>query len=498
VARREQRIRPLLLSTPYAENSLLEKEKKGVEDVIWEFFCSLKLGIVTLILLATTSIIGTVLKQGQSMGEYVQERFVRMFPDGFPSGMTQSAYDKLKDGFEATYRFYDTFNFFDMYHSYWFLALLALFAMNLICCSINRLPRVLKIVREPELTPDDKFYRLQSNSAEMLVSGSLAEVRDKVLSFLSKKFAAGRVTKGEDGRVHLFAQKAPYARFGVYVTHLSILVILIGAIIGVRFGKKGYVNILEGSSVDSVYSRDNRREEIPLGFSVRCDKFTLEYYDGTQRPKAYRSELVVIDGGKEVLSKKIVVNDPLQYKGYTFYQSSYGESGATFSLRVTPRDGGESFMISGRQGDHVALKGGYSVAVTDYEDNYRGVGAAVQLHLNTPDGRHGEERWVFTHPGFDKKRGDVFAFDLVDYQKKFFTGLQVAKDPGVEIVWIGCTLMVLGTLIAFFLSHRRIWVTLSEEEGRVKVLVGGSGHRNQPGFALYFDEFKKELQDTLS
>ena len=67
--------------------------------------------------------------------------------------------------------------------------------------------------------------------------------------------------------------------------------------------------------------------------------------------------------------------------------------------------------------------------------------------------------------------------------------LQVAKDPGVEIVWIGYTLMVLGTLIAFFLSHRRIWVTLSEEEGRVKVLVGGSGHRNQPGFALYFDEF---------
>jgi len=476
----------------------LEKEKKGFEDLVWEFFCSLKLGIVTLILLATTSIIGTILKQGQSMGEYAQERFARMFPDGFPADMTQAAYDKLKDGFEATYRFYDTFNFFDMYHSYWFLGLLALFAMNLICCSINRLPRVLKIVREPELTPDDKFYRLQSNSAELLVSGSLTEVRDKVLVFLSKKFAAGRLTNGDDGRVHLFAQKAPYARFGVYVTHLSILIILIGAIIGVRYGSKGYVNIVEGSSVDTMYSRDNRRAEVPLGFTVRCDDFTLEYYEGSMRPKAYRSDLVVIDGGKEVLRKSIVVNDPLQYKGYTFYQSNYGESGATFRLRVTPRDG-EPFEVSGRKGDHVELKGGYSLAVTDYYDNLQSLGPAVIVHLNTPDGRHGKQFPVFKNfPGFDKKRGAEFSVDLLDYQQSFFTGLQVAKDPGVEIVWVGCTLMVLGTLIAFFLSHRRIWVTLSPEGGKVKVLVGGSGHRNQPGFALFFDEFKKELQDTLS
>jgi len=478
---------------------LLEKEKKGVEDAVWDFFCSLKLGISMLILMATTSIVGTVLKQGQSIGEYVQERFGRLYPDGFPPDLTQAGYDKIKDGFESTYRFYDAFNFFDMYHSWWFLAIMALFAMNLICCSINRLPRVLKIVREPELAPEDKFYRNMSNSVELTATGSLSEVRDKAAQVLAKKFAAGRVTEGPDGRVHLFAQKSVFARFGVYVTHLSILVIMVGAIIGVRFGSKGYVNILEGTSVDSVGNRDSRQGEIPLGFSVRCDKFTLDYYAGTQRPKSYRSDLVVIDGGQEVVRKSIVVNDPLNYKGFVFYQSSYGESGsASYRLRVTPR-GGEPIEVEGKKGEHVALPGGASLAVTNYVASHQNMGPAIQMHLNTPDGQHGTPFVVFqNYPGFDKKRGDAFAVDLLEYRQSFYTGLQVARDPGVEVVWVGCTLMVLGTIIAFFLSHRRIWITLCQEGGKVKVLAGGNGHRNQPGFALFFDDFKKELQEKLS
>ena len=49
-----------------------------------------------------------------------------------------------------------------------------------------------------------------------------------------------------------------------------------------------------------------------------------------------------------------------------------------------------------------------------------------------------------------------------------YTGLQVAKDPGVWIVWLGCTLMMAGYLyVAFFMSHRRIWVRI--ENGTVTI-----------------------------
>ena len=476
----------------------MDNKTKRIEDKVWDFFVSLKLGIACLITLSITSIIGTVLKQGQSKGEYVQERFGRMFPDGIPNDLGQAAYLQLKEGFESTYRLFDSMYFFEMYHSWWFLGLLGLFSMNLICCSINRLPRVLKIVREPELKPEEKFYKSLSNRDEVVVGGSMAEVEAKVVDFVSSEFSRPRRT--EDGeKVQLFAQKAAYARFGVYATHLSILVILVGAMIGVKFGYKAYVNVVEGSSIDKVYSRDGRGE-IPLGFTVRCDKFELEYYEGSSRPKEYRSDLVVLENGQEILKKRIVVNDPLTYKGITFYQSSYGPAGdASYKMRVTPKNG-DPFDIVAREGVQTPLSNGGSFSIEGYTDNYQNYGPTIRLHVNAPDGKQGNPFLVYqNYPDADAKfRKGEFAFTFIDYTQSYFTGLQVAKDPGVEVVWVGCTLMILGTMTAFFLSHRRIWVTLVSEGGKVKVLYGGNAHRNQPGFALWFDNFKSKFKETIS
>ena len=45
------------------------------------------------------------------------------------------------------------------------------------------------------------------------------------------------------------------------------------------------------------------------------------YADGS--PKKWWSKLAVVQDGKEVESKEIVVNDPLVYHGLRFYQASY-------------------------------------------------------------------------------------------------------------------------------------------------------------------------------
>ena len=100
-------------------------------------------------------------------------------------------------------------------------------------------------------------------------------------------------------------------------------------------------------------------------------------------------------------------------------------------------------------------------------------------------------------PEFDIKRGGKFSFSLIDYNEPQFTGLQVAKDPGVEIVWLGCLLMVFGSLTAFFFSHRRIWVCLENDGGKTKVQIAANAHRNQPGFSLAFDELKQKLDATI-
>ena len=233
-------------------------------EKLWDFFCSLKLAITTLILLALTSIIGTIIEQGMTPEEMAAK--------------TGWNLDILK--------FLDkSINAFDMYHSWWFLSLMGLFAVNLICCSIKRFPFVWKTVREPRLVADDGFFRSLSNVEEVVVAkGTLEEVRDQVTAFSRAAFAAPMVTE-QDGKIHLYAEKGAISRFGVYVTHSSILIIFLGAMIGNVWGYKAYVNIVEGECGRPGLAA-RRQGADPLGFSVRCDNFDVSSMATPSAPRS--------------------------------------------------------------------------------------------------------------------------------------------------------------------------------------------------------------------
>jgi len=455
---------------------LSAKERNAIEAV-WDFFCSLKLTIITLILLAATSIIGTVIQQGRSPQEYLQEYS------------------------ETTFRVFEALGFFDMYHSWWFLALLGIFSVNLIACSIKRLPRVWKTVREPVLVADETLFRTLSNMEECLLKAPVAETRDRLKEFVARNFAEPVVTERE-GAVHLYAQKGAWSRFGVYVTHLSILIIFVGAIMGSLWGYKAFVNIVEGTETTQVWPRGSN-VPIDLGFAVRCDAFSVSYYPGSSRPKEFRSELTVLKGGQPVSDdltrRPVIVNDPLTFEGITFYQSSYGPAGdPTFNFRVQERATGESVDVTLRQGERVLLPGGGSFRVADFTESFQNFGAAARLEV-TPAGAPPRSFVVLkAFPEFDAQRGGAYMFSLTDYKQRFYTGLQVAKDPGVWVVWLGCALMVVGSLVAFFLSHRRIWITIRPVGDKTGVQFGGSAHRNQPAFEIFFDDFKAGMKKEMA
>lgn len=449
-------------------------QERNFMTSIWDFFCSLKLTVSTLILLAVTSIIGTVIQQNLTPQEYLQHYS------------------------ETTYNFLDSLQFFDMYHSWWFLALLGIFSINLISCSIKRFPRVWKTVREPVLVPTDALYRTFSNLEEQLVEASLPQVRDRLAALMGSQFSVPVVTE-EEGKVHLFAQKGAWSRFGVYVTHLSILVIFLGAIIGVLWGYKAFVNIEEGKEVDKVWPRGGK-EPIQLAFSVRCEQFSVSFYEGTNRPKEFKSLLTVLENGRPVIENRpVIVNDPLSYKGITFYQSSYGPAGdPVFQMRVRVRATGETVELSARQGQRLDLPGGAAFRVADYTPSFQNFGPAARLEVFPAAGTPRSFVVLQAHPEFDIQRGDDYIFSLLEAKQGYYTGLQVARDPGVWVVWAGCTLLVVGSMVAFFLSHRRIWITLQPVGDRTGIKIGGTAHRNQPAFELFFEDFKKKLKDEIA
>ncbi|HEY5975229.1 MAG TPA: cytochrome c biogenesis protein ResB [Geobacteraceae bacterium] len=446
--------------------------QRSITQTTWDFFCSLKLSIFLLISLAVTSIIGTVIPQGNIPPEYLQ---------------TIS---------EAKFKLYQSLGFFDMYHSWWFILLLYLLTVNLIACSIKRLPRVWKIVTEPTLLMDEGLEKSLSLTCEQKLTGDPNAVRDKLKEFLKSNFAEPVIT--EDGNtVHLFAQKNPWCRLGVYVVHFSIIVVFIGTLIGSFFGYKGFVNIVEGSSTSSIFTRTEK--QIPLDFSLHLEKFTVSFYD-TGAPKEFKSILTVMENGKPVPGYEkvpVIVNDPLTYKGITFYQSSYGVAGegSAYHFKVRSRKGGEPTALVVRSGEKAALPGGGFLQVLEATQDVRPFvpqfsGPAAKVQVSVP-GKNIEPFIVFkNYPELDEQRGGDSILQYEGSDEKLYTGLQVAKDPGVWIVWFGCALMTIGIMMAFFLSHNRVWIRI----GHGRIVMGGTASKNPAAFQGRFDELADKLK----
>ena len=68
----------------------------------------------------------------------------------------------------------------------------------------------------------------------------------------------------------------------------------------------------------------------------------------------------------------------------------------------------------------------------------------------------------------------------------YATGLQATKDPGVWLVYGGCLLMLIGLYIAFFLSHRRVWVRVEPTAEGSRLLFAGTANKNRLAFEKKF------------
>jgi len=450
----------------------LATKERSFFTSVWDFFCSLKLTLSLLISLALTSIIGTILPQGALPPEYI----------------AQISATKLQ--------IYSKLGFFDMYHSWWFIALLYVFSMNLISCSIKRLPHVFKFISEPSLVLGEGMRNSAQLKKELSFSGSIEKGKDRLVEFLGKEFSTPVITE-HNGEYHLFAQKTAWCRLGVYVVHLSILIIFIGAIIGSLFGYKGFVSIVEGSSVNA-FERHNGGQ-MPLGFEVLCEKFNVDFY-ANGSPKEFRSVLTVLENGKPVPGHsqvKVIVNQPMTYKGITFYQSSYGQAseGGEHYITVTPRNGGATEKFTVREGFAVTLKDGTTFKLLEATQEVRQFapgfsGPAARIEVT----RKGAAPQTFisfkNFPDVNAQRGDALIFGYEGTNARMYTGLQVAKDPGVWVVWLGCTLMVIGIGVAFFMSHKRIWVVVSKGHAHIY----GNASKNQAGFQIQFEEISEKFQ----
>lgn len=435
---------------------------KKTENVAWRFFASVKLALFTLLVLATTSIIGTLIPQ-KNPAEFYIETFG-----------------------QRTAQLFQILDVPNMYNSWWFIALLLLFSINLIVCTIDRLPNVWQMVMMNNLDTDLERLEKMPHRQVFYASGDATALAGVSASLLAKcGWKAQEETKPTASL--LFSQKHAWSRLGVYAVHLSILFIFAGAIIGSLFGFKAGIMIPEGGSTSAVYETGSEKT-IPLGFTVQCDDFNVSYYADGRTPKEFRSTLKIIDSSstKPPLIKNIIVNDPLIYKGITFYQSSY-EPMQGFNVAIINKttDARHSFQIPfGQKIPWPGTEIGFGVINQEVRSR---MGDINKLKVWFHDGQG--EPIIFW---MDNNTTQTISSPSATYEFQasqiYATGLQVAKDPGVWTVYAGCTLMLIGLYVAFFLSHRRVWVYIVQEESanRCRILVCGASNKNKLAFEKEF------------
>ena len=453
---------------------------------LWQTLASVKTGIILLIVVAVVSAAGT---------------FILQRPLTDPDQL-QQAYSP------QTLRWLDLLGLTDVFHAWWFALLLALVGVSIVLVSVDRFPKAWRLLTRPYLRAEAHFRAVLPVQQQIPIANAEQAVEAAARVLRKHGLYARRVAE-ESGATSLFAERNRWSVLSVYVVHLSLLLILAGGIIDAFFGYKGYLSLTPGQQTDKLEVRDKTIR--PLPFTLRCDGTGQENYpDGT--PKKWWSRLTVLENGREVLRKEIVVNDPLVRDGIRFYQSGYGITGEVESLLFTVTPAGnpqDATQVTLRPNAPATLKDGSTIRLVKFVPDFALQDNQIYSKSNYPDnpaiqiavlGADGKTSMAWLFPRMGQRQGEIpYDLTLNDLQMQAYTGLQVSHEPGQWAVWGGCLLMALGLVMAFYLVHQRYWVAVVQDKSGAAVLwLGTTADKNRDHLQEEFNEMAEEIRSQVA
>lgn len=467
------------------------KKKTAFLDRLWKFFSSLR----------PAAFIFSALVVSILVGSFIIQRF------NAQEGQIERAYSA------DTIKIFNFFGFFDLFHSPWFVALIFLLGVNVICASVEMWPRHVRLAKTVDPLLSEEAMKNQPCYQEFTVNG--ADAKERVRDALARTFKMPQEIESQ-GKLRFFVNKMRFGYFGVYVVHAALITIMIGGIVGSVNGFEGQMALMEGETSNKVFIKNQAAKKL-LDFSVKCHDIRIETYENGST-KDYYSDLEVFDNrGRSVLRQTIQVNDPLIYGGIRFYQANYGKQKVGeqkfYNVAMVDRVTGThtKFKIP-EDSDTFKIPGTTkSVHVTNYSENpqmplenggVQDLGETLRFTLS--DGATQDAVTIFKDfPELDAtlrpKAKNIFVFKGIadEFELKEVTGLQVSHDPGAPVVFSGCAILVIGIMWAFFTSHRKIWVVMDGAQ----VKIAGRAYRNQltfkNRFALMVAELEKQTQGAV-
>lgn len=451
-----------------------------VLDRLWRFFISMRTGLALILLLAGLGLIGTLLMQAQPG--------LASDPQSYAAWL-----NSLRPKYGGWTGVLDRLGFLSIFSSPLFKGTMALLITSIVACAVNRTPLLWRQATRPRVKVTQAFLERAPLHAAVAVRGDPEAALAPVLSAFGSRRFRTTVTRDDEG-IHVYADRFRWGPFGSVIAHLSLVLVLAGVLVGSAFGfRNTEFPASIGSKVDVGYG---------TGLSLVATSFTDTYSLENGAPSDYASDLVVYRGDEQVAAQRIHVNEPLRVGDITFYQSFYGPaaemrvkdaSGSViYSAGVPllwgskdetervgqfdlPTQGLQVFVVSAASGKvSPTIKPGQAQV-----ELYK-AGSGTPVDLKVID---------------QGKPATIGGLEVTFEREHQFTGLIVAKDPGVPFVWGGSLLLVLGVCLVFFFPYRRAWASLTpRDDGTTLARVGAVvGHDAAFGtdFAAIVDDLRR-------
>jgi len=497
-------------------------------NIIIKIFSSIRTAVILFVVIAASSSIGTLLPQLKDYAFYSKY---------FPEYVDHIYYFSLND----------------VYHSNWFIALIGFLALNTAVCTARRFRANMISAGKTHIEAGGDFISTFKNIRVFKVEkpGEYSEPVSRIISKAGYKY----YYSDKPGEKYHHGVKGRYSFLGDLLIHISLLMIFAGAMTGNIYSFKKPVECYPGDIVEVpaeahfalqkridqlversiVTKKDTSREIAELKirqrsmprkqFDLRIDDFRTEYFKNESTSevfvKNWYTTISALDGTAAVYTKNISVNDPIYHDGISVYQMNYGKGNGGFrDFKFIINDNGRASVITiPAAGYEVSVKdAGVAVKLLRFEpdlafdiksDGTREYyspsrtpdNPAAELEISRGAAGPKSKLWVILKsPGPDQGVEGISGLEIrfLDFtvEKKEFTGLLISYDPGVDLVWLGSALMMLGFFIAVNYYNRRVWVVVDELRGTITVC--GMSNKNHLRFSDEFGELCAALETEFA
>ena len=416
-----------------------------MKQKLFRLVADLRFSIFILLLISFFSILGTVIEQDQSL---------EVYKTNYP--LTNPSFGIL------TWDRIIQFGLDHVYKTWWFFTLIFFFGLSLVSCTfLQQLPS-LKIARRCQFfRTTNQFYRLKifTTLNNFSFNQILSRIKKNQYSIFQQKNI-------------IYCYKGLIGRIAPIIVHFSMILILLGTIIGSLFGFKAQEIVPKTETFHIQNILTNGQLTLVPKTSARINDFWITYTKNKTISQFYSDISVLDNHGNETNRKTISVNYPLISNSVYYYQTDWNLIGLRF----------QNLKNEIIEYPLINVFNNQSKVWLTWISNNSSLNEGIITIIDNLEGYSS----IYNQNG--QFFGNIELNETINFQSPLSlleiissTGLQIKTDPGIPIIYLGFFFLMVSTLISYS-TYSQIWIIQKNQQ----IFIGGTTNRAIFEFELEF------------